>query len=189
MADKAHITSIEALEQFRNTLIVYVGKARPTIEEVSSEVLRMKLWLQNDQRMLLEGQVRRLMRQLEQAQQNLFAARVSNLRQETSAEQMAVQKAKRALDDAENKLRRVKHWNREFDSRVDPLVKQLEKLHSVLAVDMLQATIYLAEAVNSLQQYADIFPTAGSTPAQGSTAESPAATGQGDANPGGGGNP
>ena len=46
---------------------------------------------------------------------------------------MAVQRAKRALDEAEAKLRVLKQWNRVFDNRVDPLVKQMEKLHTVLA--------------------------------------------------------
>jgi len=165
MAERAHITSIDALEALRNSLILYVSKARPTVEEVSSEVLRMKLWLQNDQRMYWEGQVRRRTRQLEEAQQVLFGTRMSTLRQEGSAEQLAVQKAKRALDEAEAKLRRIKHWNREFDSRVDPLVKQLEKLHSVLAVDMLKGTLYLAKAVETLQAYSDVFPSTAATPA------------------------
>lgn len=163
---RAHITSVDAIEGFRNTLIIYVSKARPTIEEVSSEVLRMKLWLQNDQRMFWEGMVRRRMRELEQAQQALFGARVSTLRQETSAEQLAMQRARRNLDEAENKLKRVKHWNREFDSRVDPLVKQLEKLHSVLAVDMLKATNLLGQVITTLQAYAEVFPGAGNAPAQ-----------------------
>ncbi len=172
MAERAHITSIDAIEGFRNTLILYVGKARPTVEEVSSEVLRMKLWLQNDQRMYWEGQVRRRTRDLEQAQQALFGARVSNLKQETSAEQLAYQRARRALTEAEDKLRRLKAWNREFDSRVDPLVKQLEKLHSVLAIDMLKAPTLLAQTVATLQDYADIFPSAGS----GAVPASPAAS-------------
>ncbi len=176
MADKAHITSIEALEGFRNALILYVSKARPTVEEVSSEVLRMKLWLQNDQRMYWEGQVRRRSRVLEDAQAALFSSRVSSLREENSTEQMAVHRARRALDEAQEKLKRLKSWNRDFDSRVDPLVKQLEKLHSVLSVDMLQAKVTLAQMIANLQAYADVFPSSGQTnPAPSSEPAAPAA--------------
>ena len=160
MPQKAHITSVEALETFRSQLIVYVSKARPTLEEVSAEVVRVRQWLQNEQRAHWETQVRRRAKELEQAQAALFSARLSNLREESAAEQMAYHRARRALDDAENKLRTLKNWNREFDNRSDPLVKQTEKLHTVLAHDMVEAVAYLTEAINTLAAYREIAPTA-----------------------------
>ena len=155
----ARITSIDALEAFRTSLILYVSKARPTVEEVSADIMRVKLWLQNDQRMQLEGLCRRRRKELEEAQAELFSARVAVLKEETSAQQMAVHRARRAVEEVETKLKRLKAWNREFDSRVEPLVKQLEKLHSVLSVDMLRATTYLAQTVANLQAYAELSPS------------------------------
>jgi hypothetical protein len=72
---------------------------------------------------------------------------------------MAFHRARRELDDAENKLRVVKHWTREFDTRLQPLVKQMEKLHTILANDMVLAAAYLAQAVQTLQAYAQIAPS------------------------------
>ena len=170
MPDRAHVTSVDALESFRSTLIIYLSKARPTLEEVSADVTRTKLWLENDQRVALEGLLRRRMKVLEQAQQALFSTRVSNLREESAAELMAVQKAKRAVDETETKLRTLKKWNREFDSHVDPLVKELGKLHTFLMTDMTQAVAYLAQAVKTLDAYAGIVApsvTTGSTPPPG----------------------
>src|SRR5436305_3404413 len=114
---RAHVTSIEALESFRASLLIYVGKARPTVEEVSADVLRTKLWLENEQRMHWESQVRRRAKVLEQAEQALSSARMSNLREASTTEAMAVRKAKQSLEEAEAKLKVLKHWNREFDSR------------------------------------------------------------------------
>jgi hypothetical protein len=181
MPESAHITSIDALDAFRNALVLYVSKARPTVEEVSSDILRMRMWLQNDQRMLLEGLVRRRQRELEQAQQALFSKRVAVIKQENSVEQLAVQRAKRALDETEAKLRRLKNWNREFDSRVEPLVKQLEKLHSVLSVDLLKAQHSLAQKVSTLQAYADLSAGGGaavSAPAAEGSSSTPTTTPQ-----------
>ena len=161
MPQRAHITSVEALEIFRSQLIVYVTKARPTLEEVTGDVLRTRLWLQNEQRTHWEGQVKRRAKALEQAQAELFSARLSNLRKETAAEQMAFHRAKRLMEEAESKLRTLKNWNREFDSRVDPLLKQTEKLHTVLANDMTKAIAYLTEAIKTLAAYAE----AGAPPA------------------------
>jgi len=160
MPQKAHVTSVDAIEAFRANLIHYVSKARPTLEEVSADVLRARLWLQDEQRIYWEGQVRRRAKELEEAQQALFSARIANLREESTAEQANFHRARRALNDAQDKLRILKTWNREFDSRVGPLVKQMEKLHTILANDLTQAIVYLAEAIRALDAYAGIQPSA-----------------------------
>ena len=156
MADKANVTAVDVLESFRATLILYVSKARPALEETTSEVLRLRMWLQNDQRMHWEGQVRRRIKALESAEQALSSARMSDLREAVTVEFKAVQKAKAALDEAQAKLKRIKQWNREFDSRVEPLVKQLEKVNTVLANDMTKAAAYLAQAATTLHAYAEM---------------------------------
>lgn len=158
MAEKAHVTSVDALETFRANLVLYVNRARPTVEEVSSDVLRTRLWLQNDQRLHWEGQLRRRMKELEAAQAALSGARLSDLRGDKTVEQNAVRKAKAALEEAEAKLKRLKQWNRDFDSQVQPLVKQLEKLHTVLSNDMLLANAYLTKAITTLAEYAEMAP-------------------------------
>ena len=107
--------------------------------------------------------MRRRAKELEQAQAALFSARLSNLREESAAEQMAFHRAKRSLEEAETKLRTLKQWNREFDNRVDPLSKQTEKLHTVLANDMVKAIAYLTEAIKTLAAYSEI--AAASAPA------------------------
>src|SRR4051812_15936976 len=116
MPERAHVTSVDALESFRSTLIVFASKARPTVEEVSAEVLRTRMWLENDQRLHWEGQMRRRSKALEEAQAALFSARMSNLPNATLVEQMAVNKAKKLVQEAEAKLAALKKWRREFDS-------------------------------------------------------------------------
>jgi hypothetical protein len=163
MPERAHVTSVEALETFRVNLILYVSKARPTLEEVGAGVLRTRLWLQSEQRIHWEGQVRCRTKELEQAQQALSRVRLSTLSRTSLVEQKAVQKTKRALEEAEAKLKLLKQWNREFDSRVEPLAKQLEKLHSVLANDMMKATACLAQVIKTLAAYANVTPPSAST--------------------------
>ena len=158
MPDRAHVTSVDALESFRASLIIYLSKARPTLEEVSAAVQRMRGWLEGEQRTYWENEFRRRRQALEEAQAALFSSRMSRMREASAAEQMAVQRTKRALDEAEGKLRVVKQWNRVFDNRVDPLVKQMEKLHTVLAHDMVQAVAFLAQAIQTLDAYAEVAP-------------------------------
>jgi hypothetical protein len=164
MPEKAQVTSIEALELFRLNLIVYISKARPALEEVSADLLRTRMWLQSDQRLHWEGQFRRREKELQQAQQAFSSARMSSFRPDKSTEQNAVRKAKRALEEVELKLKILKQWNREFDNRVDPLAKQLEKLHTVLSVDMVRATAYLSQAIDTLAAYAEMAPASSPAP-------------------------
>ena len=153
MATRAKITSVEALESFRSNLIVYLSKARPTLDEVSDEVIRARVWLESDRRVHWEGQVRRLSQKLQDAQQAVFSADLSNLREVSAAERMAVQKAKRALDEAQTKLVLVKKWNRNFANEVMPIAKQLEKLQAVFATNLPEAISYLGQAARTLAEY------------------------------------
>src|SRR5258708_39561878 len=132
MTQKANITSVDAIKAFKANLIVYLGKARPTLQEVSADVLRTRLWLQNDQRVHWEGQVRRRQKELEAAKAAVFSSKLSIMREVSAAEAMTLQRAKRALDDAEAKLKLVKKWDREFENRTQPLLKRMEKLQATL---------------------------------------------------------
>jgi hypothetical protein len=182
MPQRAQVTSVDAIDSFRASLIIYLSKARPTLEEVTADVLRMRLWLENDQRTHWENQVRKRTKELEQAQAALFSSRISNLQEESAAEQQGFHRARRALDEAQTKLRISKKWAREFDSQAQPLVKQMEKLQTIFANDMVLAVAYLAQAVNTLEAYAGIAPPAvtvgpaeaGATQVTGGSAASPA---------------
>ena len=179
MPQKAHVTSLEALETFRSELIVYLSQARPALDEISAEVVRTRTWLENDQRLHWENQMRRRLKDLEQAQQALFSAKLGVLRNETVMEQMAVQRAKAALGDADQKIRIIKKWEREFEGRVQPLIKQVEKLHTVLSNDMVKAVTYLTQAIATLAAYnekasqapAQTPPSSGASPAAAAPAE------------------
>ena len=155
MAGQAKITSVEAIELFRAALIVFTSQARPALEEVSSEMTRTRLWLENDQRRFLENERRIRSKKLEQAQQELFTARISDFQETTSLLQMTVNRAQHAVRDAEEKLLRLKRWSRELDNRSAPLLKEIEQLHSFLTSEMPRAVAHLAQVVRTLDAYAD----------------------------------
>src|SRR5215472_1741317 len=114
---QAKVSSIAAIEQFRSALILFLSKARPSLEEIASEVTRTKNWVQNDQRNLWEKEMKVRGRELERAQAELFSARLSKIQQVSAAQQMAVQRAHRAIREAEEKTRVLKKWSRELENR------------------------------------------------------------------------
>jgi chromosome segregation ATPase len=159
----ANITSVDALGAFRAALVLYLSKARPTLEEINSEVVRLRVWLESDRRIFWEKQVRRCALKLEEAKQAVFSAEMSRLRESTSAERTAVTKAQRDLAEAEAKLVNVRKWINDFESRVSPLAKQLERLQSFLSSGLPKAHAHLAESIRALEAYANMAPPASSS--------------------------
>ena len=162
MADRAQVTSVEAVESFRADLIVFLTRARAVLEEASDDVMRTRLWVQNDQRRVWEGESRVRGRKLEEARSELFSAQLSQFNESTALHLMTVQRAERAAREAEAKLALLKKWDRELENRSDPLVRMVSQLHSFLTTDMGQAVAYLAQVVRALEAYADV-PSPGSS--------------------------
>jgi hypothetical protein len=155
MPGQAKITSVEAIEMFRAALIVFVSQARPALEEISSDVTRTRLWLENDQRRVWEGERRNRNKKMEQAQQELFTARLSDFQETTSLLQMTFNRTQRAVREAEEKLVRLKKWDHELDNRAAPLLKEVESTHSFLTSEMPKAIAYLSQVVRALDAYTD----------------------------------
>jgi exonuclease VII large subunit len=155
MATNVNVTSIDALGAFRSNLIVFRTLAMQVLDEISSEVQRMRQWLRHDQRMYWENEIRRRQKKLDQAQQELMGARLSSLHDSTAAQQVAVTRARRALHEAEDKLRAVKRWDRDFDMVVDPAVKQLGTLRTMLEHQTPKGIAFLANAQRALDVYSD----------------------------------
>src|SRR5437870_9118751 len=156
MPEQAQVTSVDAIESFRSSLIVFLSKARPTLEEISSDVLRTRQWLETDQREHWDREMRRRRRDLDQAQAELFSARLSKLQQASAAQYMAVHRAQHAVREAEEKLKLLKKWGRELELRTEPMVKLIDQLHGFLNSEMVKAVAYLADMIETLQAYADV---------------------------------
>ena len=145
MPERAKVTSLEAIEDFRAKLIVYRDKASRVLDEVGDEVTRARLWLENDRPAHWQNQIKQRTRELEQAQQELFSAQLSGLRDASYAQQAAVQKCRRAIRDAEERVKLVKQWQRQFDQRVQTPARQVEKLRHTLSNDLGLAVTWLNE--------------------------------------------
>src|SRR5256885_1992745 len=125
MAERAQVTSVDAIQSFRASLILYLNKARPALEEVTSDVIRTRLWLENDQRRYWETELRKRQRKLERTQAELFSSMLSQLQDASTAQQMAVRHAQRDLRHAEEKISKLKKWERDLEGGTAPLVKQI----------------------------------------------------------------
>lgn len=156
MPEQARVTSVEAIDRFRSDLILYLTAVRPLLEEVSMDVRKLRGWLETDQREAWERQLRVRSRRLDEARQELFSAKLSSFREATAEHQMAVHRFQREVEEANDKLRRLKHWSREFGNRADVLSRPLGALEGVLAQDLARGVAWLMEIVRVLEAYAEV---------------------------------
>jgi len=156
MADHANVSSIEAIEEFRVNLLVYQEKAAQTIDEISDDIKRVRMWLQNEAGFHWQQEIKKRTRKVEQMHAEYFNARMSAFRGASTQEQQAYARARRALHDAEDKLRMVKKWNRDFESTVGPMARKLDKLRYILADDGPKGVQVLNQMVKALSHYAEM---------------------------------
>ena len=173
MAESAQITSVEAIESFRSKLIEFISQMRPALGEVGNEVLRTRVWLQDEHRRYWENELRLRYRRLEEAKQELFNATMAQLNDAAALHRMTMQRMQRAVQEAEAKLLVLKKWSRDLENRTAPLMKQVDQLYGFLAVDMVRGVAHLDQILKALEAYrnVNVTPTAtgpvpdGGTPA------------------------
>ena len=164
MPQTAKVTSIEAIDAYKASLIVYLEKAGCLLDDVSDNVVRTRIWLQTDRQLHWKNQMRQRTRELAQAEQELLTARLSGMPEAIKARQMAVNKARLTLREAEERLARVKRWMRQFETQVESRAKVVMQLRHSLAHDMRKAVAFLEGAAATLAAYADMAPPAPVTP-------------------------
>lgn len=153
--NEAKVRSIESLEAFRASLIVFITKSRRAMEQVTEEVNRTRVWIQYDQKVYWQAELKRRTAAMHRAEQELVTARFSTLRSTTTVQEQAVRRGRQAVAEAEEKIRRVKQWGNSYDGLVDPHLKKIENLRSYIDHDLTKAVAYLAETERTLLAYAD----------------------------------
>jgi len=163
MSEQARVSSIDALEQFRAELIQYILKARTALEEASSDVRHTQDWLDRDRYLHWSNEIRKRTKLLRQAEQELYSANLTRPLEAHALHKMAVHKAKRALDEAEEKMRVITRWRSRFDRLATPHLRGLDPLLAILSQDLPRGVSVLGESIKALQAYSEKRP-APSTP-------------------------
>lgn len=153
MADQARISNLDAIESFRSALIVFISKTRQSLEMAQDSVKKTRAWLQTEQPFYWTTQIKARQKKLDQANAELMSARLSEFVDAPSVQQMAVRKAKIALEEAQAKLERTKAWARDYDRMVDPMSRKLDGLRDFIENDLGLAVAYLVEIQKILQAY------------------------------------
>lgn len=158
---QAKVTSVDALTAFRTSLVLYLTSVGSALDEVRDEVRRTRTWMQYDRKNHWQGQMKRLRKQLEQAESELFTSRLSAMTSHSAARQMAVTRLRRLMRETEEKAKILQKWIRNYDTLVEPLLKKLERVQHLVAHDLPKAVAYLSQAERTLDDYARMGPESG----------------------------
>ncbi len=156
MADRANVKSIASIESFRSSLIVYIEKSCAVLDGVSDEAKQLRMWLQNTRTQQLKTLLKKQRRKLETLQQELFSDQLAEPNGSHTVKEMAVRKKKEETLAIEQKLHKLYHWIKVYDSEVIPMVKQVDKLRDIIDSDLAKGVIFLNKVITTLQDYAEM---------------------------------
>jgi len=156
MADQAKVASIDAIDSLRVSVALFMERAAKSLDEVGDAVRRTRTWLNDEQRTYWLTEKRKREKKLEQAEQELYSSRLSTLQTTNAEAQMHVRRARHALEEAEQKLRVLKKWARDYDSVVEPLARRLDTLRDLVMTKYPKATVQLSQMIDTLEKYAEV---------------------------------
>jgi hypothetical protein len=161
MPAQAKVSSTDALDAFRSSLIIYLERARHILDDVQHDVLRTRMWLQHDQQPHWKKQIRLRGHELAQAEQELLTARLSEQGEAVRDRRRAVERARTRLGEAESALERVQRWLRQYDHEIDPHSRSTNPLRQLLDHNLVKAVALLSQTTRVLADYAVVSPDHG----------------------------
>jgi hypothetical protein len=156
MPTTARVTSIHAMTRFHGALRGFSSKARICVDDVSDDVRKVRQWLEHDRLPHWQHQIRERHKKLDAARQEFFTAQLSGVGADTHLQQAELNRAQRAVAEAERKLTVTRKWIREFDTVVGPVKRQLDKMDAIIIGLLPRAGARMNEMIKALESYAAI---------------------------------
>jgi hypothetical protein len=157
MKEGAGVTNLEALERFRASLLEFIHDAANALGEADSEVDRVQVWLEREQKIHWQQEHRRRSEEVTRAKSALYRKQltVSSKDRPPSAvdEKKALQRAQARLEEAEQKIRRIKHWSVHLGQEAARYKAATSSLAAVLERELPASAEMLKRALAALEQY------------------------------------
>lgn len=191
MNRSAKITSTDAVQTLSAALHRFQYDASNALGDVWQQVTRALEWIQHDRKDYWAGEVRRGSERVAEAKLNLQRAltyrKVGDYRPACREEKQILEKAKRRLDVAREKVEMVRRWSRELEQAVFKYKGGVGLLIRWLEADLPQALAALERISSTLEAYTAVHVSPGAAaladgspvpPAQREDASAEASAGQ-----------
>jgi hypothetical protein len=155
---EANVTQVAALADFRAALAEFNSEVRRALTDIQLEVRRAMEWIHVDRPAYWRLEARRSGEALAHAKDELAHSRtykkVGDYIPACIEEKKAVDKAKRRLQLAEEKIEIVRHWMIASRHAVDEFQGPVQQLMGMLDGDIPRAIVLLERMSAALEQYA-----------------------------------
>ena len=171
MGKTAHLTSIDAVRDFRMALSDYEHDTREALTQLLLELQRAVDWVEHDRATYWPGQVRRASDAVVRARQDLerceMAIRAED-RRSCHEQRLALEQARQRLRLAEQKTRSLRQWRVAVGQEADKVRSRLLKMMNFLDTDFPRALASLGRILAALEKYTDrVHPAGGGAASAG----------------------
>jgi len=157
MARIARVESVEALKHLRAALVKFAYEVRSALGSAETTVSRARSWVDDEQKNYWQQQKRQRHDALQKAMEALRAKelyqRPDGTRQSADEEEKAVKIAERRLEEAEEKLKFVRHWSTYLEREQQLFRGQINGLATAGESDVPRAAADLERMIISLETY------------------------------------
>lgn len=178
----AKVTSVDAIKDFQATLVKFHDAAQNALGEVELEIRRFFNWLEKEQMMHWQRQVKVWTDKVAQAKAELARKKMSGgdgRQPDLSEQKAALRKAEYCLQTAEQKIENIKRWRVQCQRAVEEYMGHGRQLADLLEGNPAPAISFINRVIDRLDAYVTLGPppTSGSTMAAGSSADDGASLG------------
>jgi hypothetical protein len=159
MSTPANVHSVEAIELLRAALASFIGQIEDALTELDSEMRRMLEWLEHDRPKHWKLQLRLAADDVHAAKQALHRCLMFPIADEKpscSEERAALQWAQARQAYCEEKVERVRHWQRTMEHELFDYRGRISQLVRLVDVEVPQATGVLRKIVRRLEEYQSV---------------------------------
>jgi hypothetical protein len=157
MSQAARLTSIDLLPTLSASIQKFRSEAGAALDDLGIEMRRASEWIHHDRKDYWEQELRRAYERLNQAQLQLqqakTARRVGDREPACIDEQRAVQRARRRVDVAQQKIAAVRAWTNKIDRAMDDFRRARTVFSTWLETDMAKAAATLNKMSERLTTY------------------------------------
>jgi hypothetical protein len=157
MGGTARVTSVDVLPLLAAGLAKFRGEAQGALEDLAIEVRRALEWIHHDRKDYWQRELHRAYEQLNQArlqlQQAHTARRVGDHEPACIDEKRAVERAKRRVATAQEKIEAVRRWTTAVDRAVDDFQRIRTQFAGWLDIELPRGIAALNQMSESLVSY------------------------------------
>ncbi|MBZ0172413.1 MAG: hypothetical protein K8E66_08545 [Phycisphaerales bacterium] len=156
MAEKARVHAIDAPARFRPALVKFIDECRTALISAEADTGRTISRIRADRSPFWKKQIRVRQDELNRAKTELIMKQAMRNPDEARSmveERKAIDKARRRIAEAEEKMRACKDWTRKLEREQTKFQAQISVLRRALDTDMPRALAELDRISKALEEY------------------------------------